>query len=128
MDLTWYETLNRPPFTPPAWVFAPAWTILYTMMFVSLFIVIREKTFENKTNAIILFLTQLLFNFLWSPTFFYWHNIKMAFVIIILLLIFLVMTIAFFYRISKLSAFLLIPYLLWICFAIYLNFGFMVMN
>lgn len=128
MDLTWYETLNRPPFTPPAWVFAPAWTILYTMMFVSLFIVIREKTFENKTNAIILFLTQLLFNFLWSPTFFYWHNIKMAFIIIILLLIFLVATIAFFYRISKLSAFLLIPYLLWICFAIYLNFGFMVMN
>lgn len=128
MDLTWYETLNRPPFTPPAWVFAPAWTILYTMMFVSLFIVIREKTFENKTNAIILFLTQLLFNFLWSPTFFYWHNIKMAFIIIILLLIFLVATITFFYRISKLSAFLLIPYLLWICFAIYLNFGFMIMN
>ena len=128
MDLTWYETLNRPPFTPPAWVFPPAWTILYTMMFVSLIIVIRTKTLENKTNAIILFLTQLLFNFLWSPTFFYWHNIKMAFVIIILLLIFLVLTIAFFYRISKLSAFLLIPYLLWICFAIYLNFGFMIMN
>ena len=128
MDLTWYETLNRPPFTPPAWVFPPAWTILYTMMFVSLIIVIRTKTLENKTNAIILFLTQLLFNFLWSPTFFYWHNIKMAFVIIILLLIFLVLTIAFFYRISKLSAFLLIPYLLWICFAINLNFGFMIMN
>ena len=128
MDLTWYETLNRPLFTPPAWVFAPAWTILYTMMFVSLILVIRTKTFENKTNAIILFLTQLLFNFLWSPTFFYWHNIKMALVIIILLLIFLVLTIAFFYRISKLSALLLIPYLLWICFAIYLNFGFMLMN
>ena len=128
MDLTWYETLNRPPFTPPAWVFAPAWTILYTMMFVSLILVIRTKTFENKTNAIILFLIQLLFNFLWSPAFFYWHNIKLAFIIIILLLIFLVATIAFFYRISKISAFLLIPYLLWICFAIYLNFGFMLMN
>ena len=128
MDLTWYETLNRPPFTPPAWVFAPAWTILYTMMFVSLFLVIRKKTFENKTSAIILFLTQLLFNFLWSPVFFYWHNIKLAFIVIILLLIFLVATIAFFYRISKISAFLLIPYLLWICFAIYLNFGFMLMN
>ena len=128
MDLTWYETLNRPPFTPPAWVFPPAWTILYTMMFVSLILVIRAKTLENKTNAIILFLTQLLFNFLWSPTFFYWHNIKMAFIIIILLLIFLVATIAFFYRISKLSALLLIPYLLWICFAIYLNFGFMALN
>lgn len=126
--MTWYETLNKPLFTPPAWVFSPAWTVLYTLMFVALFVYLRTKTPINKTNGTILFLTQLLFNFLWSPAFFYWQNIRLAFFIIILLLLFLIATIFYFYKISKLSAILLIPYLLWVCFATYLNFGFMILN
>ena len=128
MDLNWYETLNKPELTPPAWIFSPVWIVLYALIFLSLFLVIRSKTEINKTNAIVLFLTQLLFNFLWTPTFFYWQNITMSFVIIILLLVFLMLTIIYFYKISKVSAILLIPYLIWICFAVYLNFGFMILN
>ncbi|MBO6088563.1 tryptophan-rich sensory protein [bacterium] len=128
MDLNWYETLNKPLFTPPSWVFAPAWTVLYILMFLSLYIYLRTYTKINKTNGTILFLTQLLFNFLWSPSFFYWQNIKLSFFIIILLVLFLIGTIVYFYKVSKISAILLIPYFLWVCFAIYLNFGFMVLN
>ena len=128
MDLIWYETLNKPVLTPPSWVFAPVWTVLYILIFFSLFVLLKKNTDRDKTNAVILFLMQLLLNFLWSPTFFYWHNIQLSFVIIILLFLFLIAAIIDFYKISKLSAMLLIPYFLWICFAIYLNFGFMVMN
>ena len=128
MDLTWYNTLNKPAFTPPSWVFAPAWTVLYLMIFLSFMIFIMTKTMQDKTLGVSLFLVQLILNFLWSPVFFYWKNITLSFVIIILLLGFLLMTIINFYKISKWSAILLIPYLLWICYATYLNYGFMMMN
>ncbi len=128
MDLTWYDTLNKPAFTPPSWVFAPAWTILYLMIFLSFMIFIMTKTMQDKTLGVSLFLVQLILNFLWSPVFFYWKNITLSFVIIILLLGFLLMTIVNFYKISKWSAILLIPYFLWICYATYLNYGFMMMN
>ena len=128
MDLTWYNTLNKPAFTPPSWVFAPAWTVLYLMIFLSFMIFIMTKTTQDKTLGVGLFLVQLILNFLWSPVFFYWKNITLSFVIIILLLGFLLMTIINFYKISKWSAILLIPYFLWICYATYLNYGFMMMN
>lgn len=128
MDLTWYNTLNKPAFTPPSWVFAPAWTVLYLMIFLSFMIFIMTKTMQDKTLGVSLFLVQLILNFLWSPVFFYWKNITLSFVIIILLLGFLLMTIINFYKISKWSAILLIPYFLWICYATYLNYGFMMMN
>lgn len=128
MDLTWYNALNKPAFTPSSDVFAPAWTILYLMIFLSFMIFITTKTTQDKTFGIGLFLVQLLLNFLWSPVFFYWKNITLSFVIIILLLGFLLMTIINFYKISKWSAILLIPYFAWICYATYLNYGFMMMN
>ena len=128
MNLTWYETLNKPPYTPPAEIFTPAWVILYTMIFVSFILYCRTKTFENKTSGYIVFFVQLLLNFLWSPVFFYWKNIEISMIIIILLIAFVILTMFAFFRVSKLSGLLLIPYLLWLCFAAYLNYGFMVMN
>ena len=128
MDLTWYNTLNKPAFTPPSWVFAPAWTVLYIMIFLSFVVFMVTKTEQDKTLGIWLFLTQLLLNFLWSPVFFYWKNISLSLVIIILLLAFLLLAIINFFKVSKLSAILLIPYFLWICYAAYLNYGFMMMN
>lgn len=128
MDLNWYNTLNKPAFTPPANVFAPAWTILYLLMFLSLYIFIRSGSGKERILGVVLFSVQLLLNLLWSPAFFVWNNIGLSFFIIILLLIFLVMTIVNFYNVSKLSAVLLIPYLLWTLFATYLNYGFMVLN
>ena len=128
MDLTWYDTLNKPTFTPPSGVFAPVWGILYVMMFLSFVLFLTAKTDSDKTQGIAIFLTQLILNFLWSPVFFYWHNLALSLIIIVLLIAFTIATIISFYRISPFSSLLLIPYFLWICFATYLNYGFMVMN
>ena len=128
MNLTWYETLNKPAFTPPSQIFAPAWIILYTMMFAALIFFLKAKTDLDKTQGTALFLAQLIFNMLWSPVFFYWKNLSLSLVIIVLLAIFIIATIISFFKVSKFSAILLIPYFLWVCFAAYLNYGFMLMN
>ena len=128
MNLNWYDTLNKPIFTPPSDVFAPAWTILYILIFLSLVLFLTQKSFESKKAGIILFLIQLVLNFLWSPVCFYWHNTGLALVVIILLIITVIATMAAFYRVSHISAFLLVPYLLWLIFAAYLNFGFLILN
>ncbi len=128
MDLSWYDTLHKPPLNPPSAIFAPVWGVIYTLIFLSFFIFMFAKTDKDKKAGILFFLVQLLLNFSWSPVFFYLHNITLSFVIIILLLIFLILTIISFYKISKPAAYLLIPYLLWICFAVYLNMGIMILN
>ena len=128
MDLNWYNTLNKPLLNPPSWIFAPVWGVIYTLIFLSFFIFMLTKTDKNKKSGVIFFLVQLLLNFSWSPVFFYMHNILLSLIIIILLLVFLVLTIKSFYKISKISAYLLIPYLIWICFATYLNFTIMMLN
>lgn len=128
MDLNWYNTLNKPPLTPPAGIFAPVWGIIYILMFLSFFIFMSAKTDKDKKSGAVFFIIQLLLNFSWSPVFFYLHNIKLSFIIITLIIIFLILTINSFYKVSKISAYLLIPYLVWICFATYLNFGIMMLN
>ncbi len=128
MDLIWYNSLNKPALNPPNWIFAPMWGIIYFLMFCSFWLMIYSDTNIDKKPAIILFVTQLLLNFSWSPIFFYFHNIKLAFVIIFFLNLFLILTIISFFKISKISAILLIPYLLWLIFATYLNFEFMRLN
>ena len=128
MDLNWYDTLNKPAFTPPSNLFAPAWVILYLMMFASLVLYMTTKTDKDKTEGIALFLTQLILNLLWSPVFFYWHNLSLSLVVIVLLLAFIFANIISFYKVSKIAAYLLIPYFIWVCFATYLNYGFMVLN
>lgn len=128
MDLNWYNTLNKPPLTPPSEIFAPVWGIIYILIFLSFFIFMSAKTDKDKKSGAGFFLIQLLLNFSWSPVFFYLHNIPLSLIIIILLMVFLILTIISFYKISKVSAYLLIPYLIWICFAAYLNLGIMVLN
>ncbi len=128
MELSWYNSLNKPFLNPPSWIFAPVWGILYILMFVGFWIMIYSNSNYNKKWAIVFFIIQLLFNFSWSPIFFYFHNIKLAFVIILLLLIFICLTTYSFFKISKLSAYLLIPYFLWTIFAAYLNFEYIRIN
>ena len=124
----WYKRLIQPPFTPPAWVFAPAWTILYISMLVALFFYAKEKTNKDKSWGIVLFFSQILLNFCWSPIFFYLQNIIFALVVIIILDFLVLWNIIEFYRVSKISAYILIPYFAWILFATYLNLGFLVLN
>lgn len=124
----WYNSLNTPMFMPPNWIFAPVWIILYLMIFASFWIFLKAKSPIKKSLAIIFFIVQLLLNFIWSTVFFTRTDIQGALVIVIFMWLFIAFTIIEFYRISKLSAYLLIPYLLWVSFALYLNTSFYILN
>lgn len=128
MDMIWYESLNKPAFTPPDSIFTPAWIYLYVLIFLSLFTFIYTKSDKDKKLGYFLFAIQMVLNLSWVPAFFYLKNITMSFVIIIFMLIFTFMTAAEFYKISKMSAALIAPYILWIAFAAYLNYGMMYLN
>lgn len=123
----WFYTLNRPPLSPPNWVFAPVWIFLYAAMFCSLAFYMVSKG-ANKGLGYLFFFIQLALNIAWSPIFFGAQNIKGALIIIILLDIALILTILQFLKTSKLAGLLLIPYLLWVFFATYLNIGYYILN
>lgn len=119
----WFNSLVKPPFNPPSWVFSPVWTTLYTLMGISLFLVLKSDSSVNKTKGMLFFAIQLFLNGLWSVVFFGMHQILSAFVIIVALLIFIILSILEFYKISKFAAYILIPYLIWVSFASVLNFS-----
>ncbi|MCM4172823.1 tryptophan-rich sensory protein [Arenibacter sp. TNZ] len=119
----WYLELNKPSFNPPNWVFAPVWTILYIMMGVAAGIVWAKGFYHIWVKtALYHFGIQLLFNALWSIIFFGFKNTFGALLVILTLLILLIFTIKWFTVVSKTAAYLLIPYLLWVCFATALNY------
>lgn len=124
----WFNSLTKPFLNPPSKVFPPVWSVLYILIFISLFFYIVAKTGNLKMRGYLYFGVQILLNLLWSPVFFLAHNIALALFIVILLDIFVVLTIKSFYKMSKISAFLLVPYLLWIFFATYLNFAYLILN
>jgi benzodiazapine receptor len=133
---TWYQTIEKPSFSPPNWLFGPVWTTLYVLMGLSLFLVWRATsttTFTKdrrgrKISAFIAFGSQLILNVLWSFIFFGLRSPQLAFAEIVILLISIVVTIAIFYRISKLAAVLMIPYAVWVTFASLLNLQIWLLN
>ena len=124
----WYYSLNKSPLTPPAAVFPIAWTILYIMIALSLFFYIKDGLRQEKIIPLVIFITQIILNLLWTPVFFESHDIKLAFFIIIALIILVFVNIILFYKKSKTAAFLLIPYFLWLIFAAYLNYEIIKLN
>jgi benzodiazapine receptor len=124
---TWYAALRKPPLNPPAWIFAPVWTVLYVLMGTAAFLVWREGS-EQRNLALSVFAVQLILNGLWSPIFFKLHSISGAMVIILLMLATIVITIVLFAGISTPAAELMGAYLLWVCFATYLNAGLLARN
>ncbi|MBI2544988.1 MAG: tryptophan-rich sensory protein [Candidatus Aenigmarchaeota archaeon] len=125
---TWYASLVKPSFSPPNWIFGHVWTILYALMGISLYLV-WEKGFNRKTKfAFYLFGTQLALNSLWSILFFGLRSPLYAFIEIVALWISIVLTIFSFYRISKTSAILLLPYIAWVSFALILNLAIFQLN
>lgn len=126
---TWYAALIKPPFNPPNWVFGPVWTVLYTLMGISLFLVWKkgDKGFNIK-NAVIIFIIQLLLNAVWSAIFFGAKSVLSAFILISLLWIAILLTMIQFNKVSKPAAYLLLPYLLWVSFASYLNLSIYILN
>lgn len=127
-DSLWYYSLNKSPLTPPAAVFPIAWTILYIMIALSLFFYIKDGLRQEKIIPLVIFITQIILNLLWTPVFFESHDIKLAFFIIIALIILVFINIILFYKKSKTAAFLLVPYFLWLIFAAYLNYEIIKLN
>jgi tryptophan-rich sensory protein len=119
---TWYADLSKPSFTPPDWAFGVVWPILYVMMGISAFM-IWNKGFSSRQVkvALGLFILQLVLNGLWTPIFFGLHMMALALAEITLLWVAIIITIFTFWRISRAAACLLLPYILWVSFAIALN-------
>ena len=124
----WYQTLNKPFFQPPSWVFGPAWTILYTLMGISIARIWHLNNSLQKNKEIKLFVSQFAINLIWSPVFFAFRQPLIALIIIIVMLILIAMTIHSFKKIDKLAAILLLPYILWVSFATLLNASIVYLN
>ena len=125
---TWYAQIIRPDFSPPNWVFAPVWNVLYFLMSVALYQVWVSEKQKYKNIAIAAFTGQLLLNVAWSAVFFGLRSPVAGFFVIIILLMAIIFTIFTFYRISEKTAWLLFPYLAWVSFASYLNYYLMILN
>jgi translocator protein len=119
---TFYGQLSRPEWAPPAWLFGPAWTILYILMGVSAWLVWRVRGFRPAFTALSFFIAQLAVNALWTWIFFVWKQGLMALVEILLLWVLILSTIIAFRRINPLAGYLMIPYLAWVTYASALTF------
>lgn len=119
---TWYAALNKPVFNPPNWIFAPVWIGLYLLMGISLYLIlIKEPRDAAVRKALWVFGVQLVLNAVWTPLFFGARLPLVAFIEILVLWVFILLTIIKFKPISRLAAYLLVPYFLWVSFASVLN-------
>jgi len=117
----WYDSIQKPDWNPPAWVFGPVWTILYTMMGVAVWLVWKNYRFTKGKAALSAFLIQLFLNGLWSHIFFGLQEPGWAFLEIILLLTAIIITTILFFEKNRVAGWLMIPYILWVSFATVLN-------
>ena len=128
-DPIWYESLVKPALTPPSWLFGPVWTVLYAMMALAAVLVWRQGWERGEVKrALGVFLLQLVLNLVWSPLFFGAHKVGLALLDIVLMWVAIVWTIRLFYKLSRPAAYLLVPYLVWVSFAMYLNFALWMLN
>jgi len=124
-----FTTLNKPAISPPGWLFPIVWTILYILMGIASYLVLTSGAQHKKiSDAIKVYGIQLFFNFFWTILFFNFELYFISFVWLVLLWVLIVITMIMFYRVSVPSAYLLIPYLLWVTFAGYLNISIALMN
>jgi benzodiazapine receptor len=126
---TWYASLQKPAFTPPNWLFAPAWTTLYLLMGIAAFLIWRKGLDSRQVRtALIIFTVQLVLNILWSIFFFGLESPLSGLIVILLLWLAILITILVFRKISPAAAWLLVPYILWVSFATALNASIWVLN
>jgi len=124
-----FETLNQPPLSPPGWLFPVVWTILYLLMGYASYRVLTSGAEPQKIRqALILYGAQLFFNFLWTPVFFGLEWRLVAFLILLVLWVLIYLTMKAFSDIDELAGTLLLPYILWVTFAGYLNLGIYFLN
>ncbi len=122
-----YSELNTPKLSPPSWIFSIVWPILYILMGIASYIVYEADSIY-KSKALTIYASQLILNFIWSIVFFNLEKYWLSVAIIIVLNILIFLTIIYFYIVDKKAAFLLIPYMLWVLFATYLNVSIALLN
>ena len=125
---TWYQALEKPPFNPPDWVFAPVWTALYILMGIAAWRVWRLRSFEATGKALAVFAVQLGLNLFWSFLFFGLQRIDLALVEIVILLCAIITNTIMFWRIDRLAGLLLVPYAAWVTYATVLNASLWLLN
>mgnify|MGYP001472971511 FL=1 len=122
----WYSLIIRPSFSPPDWVFAPVWTTLYFMMTLAIWLFWHSTNRDMKT--VYIYFIHIIVNTTWSITFFVFHQIAISILVLIILIALIIILIKNFKRVNLISSYLMIPYLLWCCFALVLNVGIFVLN
>ncbi|WP_319403802.1 TspO/MBR family protein [uncultured Anaeromusa sp.] len=125
---TWYAQLVKPELSPPNWVFAPVWNVLYFLMAIALYRLLISERRQGRRLALAMFVVQLLLNIAWSAVFFGLHSPGGGLVVIAFLVLAIGATMLWGRRVSKVAAVLLAPYLGWVCFAAYLNYQFWRLN
>ncbi|MDD3984796.1 MAG: tryptophan-rich sensory protein [Methanobacterium sp.] len=126
---TWYASLSKPSWAPPNWLFGPVWTTLYVLMGISLFLIWCEGFNRKDVKfALLIFGVQLILNLLWSILFFSFHSLFGSFILILILWIAIFANIIVFFMISRPSGLLLVPYLIWVSIASYLNYSIYLIN
>ena len=123
-----FASLDKPPLSPPAWLFPVVWSILYILMGISSYLITQSGKPARTKTALTVYGVQLLFNFMWSIIFFNFEAYLFAFIWLIVLLTLIIANAYLFYKIDRRAGFLFIPYLLWVTFAGYLNFGIFLLN
>ena len=122
----WYSLIIRPSFSPPDWVFAPVWTTLYFMMTLSVWLFWHSTNRDMKT--VYIYFIHIIVNTTWSITFFVFHQIAISILVLIILITLIIILIKNFKRVNLISSYLMIPYLLWCCYALFLNFNLYTLN
>ena len=127
-DKDWYNSLVKPKFQPPEWVFAPVWMVLYVLMSVAFIIVVLAPFKWVNIFAFSLFFTQLYVNLQWTPVFFEEHNLRKAFLLVALLTLLVFLTMVLFFIASKIAGILFLPCFIWCIFATILSFEILELN
>ena len=122
----WYSELVKSNYNPPDWIFAPVWTTLYLMMTLAIWFFWHSK--NRNLNTVYLYFIHILFNTTWSIVFFGLHQILLALFVLICLILMIIILMLRFKRVNIVSYYLMIPYLLWCCFALFLNFNLLILN
>ena len=122
----WYSGLVKSNYNPPDWIFAPVWTTLYLMMTIAIWFFWHSK--KRDINTVYIYFIHIVFNTTWSIVFFGLHQIFLAFIVLIVLICSIIVLIIRFKRVTFVSYYLMIPYLLWCLYALFLNYNLLILN
>jgi translocator protein len=122
----WYSLLSKPTFNPPSWIFAPVWTTLYLMMTIAVWNFWHSK--NRDMNTVYIYFIHLIFNTTWSIVFFVFHKLILALIVLFILISLIIVLLFRFRRVNRVSFYMMIPYLLWCCFALILNLNLILLN